>query len=108
MGSKKYVVREGFNFRVRVETEKGPVEKIYSEGDTVTLEQDMGDSAHQLEYADDKDRATALKAEEGARKSAAAAQPQAGGFDQAALAAAISSGIADAFAALQAGQAKAP
>ena len=61
MASKRYVVREGFIYRVR--DEKGN-EKTYSEGDIVTLEQEIGDAVHQLEYADDKDRLAAVKAEQ--------------------------------------------
>lgn len=46
MATKRYVVREGFNFRLR--DDKGN-EKIFSEGDTVELEQAEGDGVHQLE-----------------------------------------------------------
>lgn len=46
MATKRYVVREGFNFRLR--DDKGN-EKVYAEGDTVELEQAEGDCAHQLE-----------------------------------------------------------
>jgi len=102
MGIKKYVVRAGFNYRQRIETEKGTVERIYNEGDPLTLEQEEGDAAHQLEYANDKDRSEALSAESEARKALDAAQPAAGGIDHDALAGAISTGIATAFANLQA------
>lgn len=96
MGAKKYVVREGFNYRVR--DDKGN-EKVFSEGDVLVLEQEDGDAAHQLEYADEKDRAAALKAEQEARAAAQAAQPQAGGVNHAALAEAIAAGVAQALAA---------
>lgn len=102
MGNKRYVVREGFNYRVR--DEKGN-EKVYSEGDGVTLEQSIGDAAHQLEYADEKDRAAALKAEQEAKKVEQLSQPVAGGIDQAALASAIAEGVAQALAAIQAANA---
>lgn len=98
MGTKRYVVREGFNFRVR--DEKGN-EKVYSEGDLVTLEQSEGDAQHQLEYADDKDRAAALKAENEARSNAQAVQAQANGIDVIALGNAIAQGIVQAQAAAQ-------
>jgi hypothetical protein len=103
MGIKKYIVREGFNFRVRVETDKGIVEKVFSEGDTLQLDQEIGDAAHQLEYADEKDRTAAAKAEAEAAAKAAPAVTS-GGVDQDALAAAISTGIAQAFAQMQAAQ----
>jgi hypothetical protein len=98
MGTKRYEVRAGFNFRVR--DEKGN-EKVYSEGDIVTLEQSEGDAQHQLQYADDKDRAAALKAENEARSNAQAVQAQASGIDVIALGNAIAQGIVQAQAAAQ-------
>jgi hypothetical protein len=65
MATKKYFVRAGFSFRMR--DDKGN-EKVYSEGDTLTLEQGDGDSAHQLECSDAADRDTATKAEQVATK----------------------------------------
>lgn len=102
MGSKRYIVREGFNFRVRDDKNN---EKVYSEGDIVTLEQEDGDIRHQLEYADEADRVAAFKAEQKAKKAAEATQAAASGFDQAYLADAITAGVAQALAAVQAAQA---
>jgi hypothetical protein len=101
MGSKRYIVREGFNFRIRDEKNN---EKVYSEGDIVTLELEDGDSRHQLEYADERDRADALKAEQKAKKAQEAVQAAASGLDSAYLADAITAGVAQALAAVQAAQ----
>lgn len=102
MPTKRYIVREGFNFRI-VDAKNN--EKVYSEGDIVTLEQDIGDAAHQLEYAEEKDRAAAAKAEESRARAQKADQPAAAGgsvvIDHEALAAAIAQGIAAAFQAQQ-------
>lgn len=51
MAQRKYTVREGFCYRQQ--DEKGNV-KTYSEGDTVTLDETIGDEAHQLERVADK------------------------------------------------------
>lgn len=101
MGIKRYIVREGFNFRVR--NDKGE-EKVFSEGDILQLDQEDGDKCHQLEYADEKDRLAAAKAEaEAAAKVQAAQAPVAtGGIDHEALAAAIAAGIGQAMAVAQA------
>lgn len=48
MAVKTYVVREGFSYRVL--DEKNNL-KVYSEGDTIDLETDVGDNTHQLERA---------------------------------------------------------
>lgn len=102
MATKRYVVREGFNFRI---VDSRGNEKVYSEGDTVTLEQEVGDASHQLEYLDDKDKAAALKLEEARAKSVKVDLPTsvAGtvSIDHAALGEAISQGIATAFAKFQ-------
>lgn len=98
MGIKRYIVREGFHFRQIVPTEKGTVEKIYSEGDIVSLDEAEGGAAHQLELADENDRAAAAKAEAKARKASTEATPSAA-FDQEAFAAAIAAGVAQALAA---------
>jgi hypothetical protein len=109
MGAKKYVVRQGFNFRVR--DEKGN-EKVFHEGDQVQLEQELGDVQHQLEYSDDKDRDAALKMEMKAQKASDSSfvvgVPQSAGIDHEALAAAISTGIAQAFSQIQKDQVAAP
>ncbi|OIR10980.1 hypothetical protein GALL_71510 [mine drainage metagenome] len=99
MAKKRFVVREGFHFRLVQEDGR---EKIYSEGDIVELEQAEGTATHQLEYADEKDRAAAFKAEIDAH----AAKQQATAIGQAqALAQALSTlqmAIAPASAAPQA------
>jgi len=108
MGTKRYVVRDSFNFRT---TDSKGNEKVYSEGDIVTLEQEFGDTAHQLQYADDKDRAAALKAEQESRrvtnKNDALQSAPVAAIDHDALGEAIAQGIARAFAAMQ-GNADAP
>lgn len=99
MSKKNYVVRQGFIFRITRPGQDGkPVVKEYSAGDTVQLDQEEGDGVHQLEYADEADRAAALKAEQKALK-AQPAPAGAGGFDADALAAAIAAGVAQALAA---------
>ena len=60
MAKKRFIVREGFHFRMVAADGR---EKVYSEGDIVELEQADGTANHQLEYADEKDRAAAFKAE---------------------------------------------
>lgn len=102
MATKRYVVREGFNFRT---VDARGNEKVYSEGDSLTLEQEVGDGAHQLEYLDDKDKTAALKLEEARAKSVKVDLPAAVAgtvsIDHAALGEAISQGIAAAFAKFQ-------
>ena len=49
MAVKKFVVREGFNYRVRDDRNN---EKVYSEGDTVDLEETDGNATHQLQRAE--------------------------------------------------------
>lgn len=73
MATKSYVVRAGFNYRLR--DDKGN-EKVYSEGDTITLDQEIGDTAHQLEYSEDKDRREALRVENAAKRSGPSAEVQ--------------------------------
>lgn len=52
MANRKYVVREGFSFRTV--NDKGDV-KVYSEGDSVTLDTEIGGNSHQLQLiGDDK------------------------------------------------------
>lgn len=102
MAQKRYVVREGFNYRVR--TERGE-EKVYSEGDIVVLDPDTDSIGHQLELADEKDRAAALKEENQAARAASMARAQSSGIDQDALAAAIAEGVARALQAMQPGAA---
>lgn len=101
MATKKYVVREGFNFPVKIEDDKGNVKiKVYDAGDTVNLDSSIGDVSHQLEYADEADRATALKAEQKAAKDAKAAQAaETGAIDHEALAATVATAVAQALAA---------
>lgn len=103
MAAKRYIVREGFIYRT---TDGKGSEKVYSEGDIITLEQEVGDAAHQLEYAEDKDRAAALKAEEARSRALkvelpAAAATASVALDHEALATAIAQGIAAAFQAQQ-------
>ncbi|HTH40260.1 MAG TPA: hypothetical protein VL968_05680 [Rhodocyclaceae bacterium] len=94
MGTKIYKVREGFIYRTR--DAKGN-EKTYTEGDTVELDTDLGDGAHQLEYANEEDRAAALKAEQKAAKANKSAQVEAqGGIDHEALAATVAAAVAQA------------
>jgi len=50
MANRKYVVREGFSFRTV--NEKGDV-KVYSEGDTVSLDTEIGGNSHQLQLVGD-------------------------------------------------------
>ncbi|NQE47986.1 hypothetical protein [Herbaspirillum rubrisubalbicans] len=104
MATKRYVVREGFIYRT---VDAKGSEKVYSEGDIITLEQEVGDAAHQLEYAEDKDRAAALKAEEARSRALkvelpAAAATASVALDHEALATAIAQGIAAAFQAQEA------
>lgn len=101
MPTKNYVVRDGFNYRVR--DEKGN-EKVYSEGDSVCLDQEIGDVAHQLEYAEESDRKAALKIESAAKRAEQAAEVKAGGIDQEAFAAAIANGVAQALVQIQQSQ----
>ena len=76
MAKKRFEVRKGFNYRVL--DDKGN-EKVYSEGDIVELDQADGAGFHQLQYADQKDCDSALKAEQ----DAAAAKAQASAVAQA-------------------------
>ena len=46
MDTKTYIVRDGFSFR-QVD-ERGNL-RVYNEGDSVELEPETGDAAHQLE-----------------------------------------------------------
>lgn len=55
MANRKYVVRDGFSFRIA--NEKGDV-KVYSEGDSLIIDQEIGDNSHQLELLDGKKAAT--------------------------------------------------
>lgn len=97
MATKNYVVRAGFNYRTK--DAKGN-EKVFSEGDTLYLDTEIGDAAHQLEYADEADRVAALKAEQKAAKAAQAASVEAqGGIDHEALAATVATAVAQALAA---------
>lgn len=70
MATKKYQVREGFVYS-RLDT-KGIV-KIYSEGDTLDIEDGVGVIPHQLELASEKDRAKAAADEIAANTPAPAA-----------------------------------
>ncbi|MCW5299279.1 hypothetical protein DXT88_13945 [Herbaspirillum lusitanum] len=104
MAAKRYIVREGFIYRT---VDAKGSEKVYSEGDIITLEQEVGDGAHQLEYAEDKDRASALKAEEARSRALKVELPAAAAtatvaLDHEALATAIAQGIAAAFQAQEA------
>ncbi|WP_075259045.1 hypothetical protein [Herbaspirillum camelliae] len=102
MATKRYIVREGFIYRT---VDGKGSEKVYSEGDIITLEQEIGDAAHQLEYAEDKDRAAAAKAEEARSRALKVELPAAATgsvvLDHEALAGAIAQGIAAAFQAQQ-------
>ena len=99
MGTKRYVVREGFNYRTK--SDRGD-EKVYSEGDTLTLDPDLAVIPHQLELADVTDRDAAAKAEAKIAKAEAAARGgNSGGVDSEALASAIADGVARALAAMQ-------
>ena len=80
MASKKYVVRDGFIVFLKVVSSKGDVsERQYTSGEEVTLDDaDAADHAHKLEFASEKDRATALAAEKAANiTSMAASDPAA-------------------------------
>ena len=101
MAQKNFVVRAGFIFTQRVVGERGDVKfKEYGEGDIVKLDPEVDAIPHQLELADEKDRAAAAKVEAEARKAALPA-PVTAGVDHDALAAAIASGVAQALAAMQ-------
>lgn len=72
MAVKQFVVRLGFIFKITSDGPNGPVEKIYTEGDIVQLEPEVGEAAHQLEYAKESDRADLLKREQASATASAA------------------------------------
>jgi len=86
MATKQFVVREGFILKLTADSPTGSVEKIYTEGDIVQLDPEVGEALHQLEYAGDKDRADLLKREQAAATAKAASS---NGIDINALAQAL-------------------
>jgi hypothetical protein len=72
MAVKQFVVRSGFIFMITVDSPTGSVDKVYTEGDIVQLEPEVGEAAHQLEYAKESDRADLLKREQAAATASAA------------------------------------
>lgn len=74
---KNYTVREGYVVILTTEGADGKkYDRTFIGGDTVKLDDDQAAlHLHKLEYADEKDRAAALKAEEVERAKTQAADP---------------------------------
>lgn len=60
MANRDYRVREGFNYPIERADSKGNKQtKTFDAGEILTLPEDIGDAAHQLERAGKKEKAGA-------------------------------------------------